>query len=182
MFHYFSWKIVDFPGFKILKNKDFWIKITYSGIKTEWDFFLHPIIDQNHSTIYYLAFDSERQLDLFYLLLKISWIGPKTANFIVTWFDIEDIQKAIDTNDLNFFKQISWIGPKTAKKILIELKDKINISDIENFEKDEKLKNDIIRAVCSLWYSKQKVENFLKNYKWDFSDKQKIIQDIVKSL
>jgi len=182
VFHYFVWEIKDFWEFKILKNESFWLKINYSWFQTNWEFFLYPILDQNHSTLYYLAFDDKKQLDLFQVLLKISWIWPKIANYITTAFDIEEINEAIENNDLNFFKKISWIWPKTAKKILIELKDKISISDIQWFEENEKLKNDIIKVVSSLGYSKTKIENFLKNYKWDFSNKQKVIQDIIKAI
>jgi len=167
---------------KILKNDFFWVKISYSGYQTEWDFFLYPILDQNHNTIYYLAFDNIRQLDLFNLLVKISWIGPKIANHISTFYDISEVDEAIKNNDVKFFQQISWIGPKTAKKILIELKDKISISDLEKIQEDEKLKNDIIKAVVSLWYNKTKVENFLKDYKWDLNDKQKVIQELIKNV
>jgi len=182
MFHYFNWQIVDFSWNKILKNSNFWLKISYSWTKTEWDFFLYPIIDQNHNTMYYLAFDSSDQLDLFHILIKISGIGPKIANFIVTWFSIDDIKAAIENNDVNFFKQIQWIGPKTAKKIIIELKDKIELSDLEQVEELEKIKKDIIKAVVWLWYSKTKVEAFLKDYKWNITDKQSVIKDILKNL
>jgi len=182
VFHYFNWQIVDFSGNKILKNSNFWLKISYSWIKREWDFFLYPLIDQNHSTMYYLAFDSIEQLDLFHLLIKISGIGPKIANFVVTWFSIEDIKNAIENNDVNFFKQIQWIWPKTAKKIIIELKDKIELSDLEQVEELEKIKKDIVKAVVGLGYNKTKVENFLKDYSWDITDKQKVISDILKSL
>jgi len=182
MFHYFHWEIVNFWEYKILKNENFGLKITYSGTKSEWDFFLYPIIDQNHNTMYYLAFDNVSQLNLFNTLLKISGIWPKTANYIVTSFLQDDIKNAINSNDINFFKQISGIWPKTAKKILIELKDKIEVSDLEKIEQNDKIKSDIIKWVVSLWYSKQKVENFLKTYKWDFSNKQKVIQDIIKSI
>ena len=182
MFHYLKWEIKNFWNIKLLKNEYFWIKISYSGHKTEWDFFLYPILDQNHNTMYYLAFDDEKQLDLFNLLVKISGIWPKIANYISTFYDIEEIDNAIKNNDIKFFQQISWIGPKTAKKILIELKDKISISDLEKIDESEKMKSDIIKAVVSLWYSKTKVESFLKDYKWDFTDKQKVIQELIRSI
>jgi len=182
MLHYFNWKIVEFSSYKILKNNSFGVKISYSWKKREWDFFLFPIIDQNHNTIHYLAFDSEKQLNLFELFLKISGIWPKIANYITTMFDIEEIKNAIENTDVKFFKQIPWIWAKTAKKIIIELKDKIEVSDLEKIENEEKIKKEIVKSVVSLWYSKTKIENFLKNYKWDIFNKQQVIQEIIKNL
>jgi len=174
MFHYFSWKIVNFKDYKILKNDSFWINIHYSGIQTEWDFFLYPIIDDNRHTMYYLCFDNTQQLDIFHRLTKISGIGAKTWCFIATAYEVEEIVK--------FFTNIPSIWPKTAKKIIIELKDKLSLDELDKIDENEVLRNKIINSISSLGYPKQKVEKILKTYKWDLSNTQQVIKDILKKL
>ena len=182
MFHYFSWKIVNFQNYKILKNESFWINIYYSWTQTKGNFFLHPVLDDNHHTIYYLWFDNIQQLNIFHRLTKISWIWAKTGCFIATSYPIEEIKSAIDTNNMKFFTNIPSIWPKTAKKIIIELKDKLSLDELDKIEANEVLKNKIISSISSLGYSKQKIEKILKTYKWDLSNTQKVIKDILKKL
>jgi len=182
MFHYFSWKIVNFKDYKILKNDSFWINIHYSWTQTEWDFFLHPIIDDNHHTVYYLCFDNTSQLDIFHRLTKISGIGAKTWCFISTAYEVEEIKKAIEENNVKFFTNIPSIWPKTAKKIIIELKDKLSLDELDKIDENELLRNKIINSISSLGYPKQKVEKILKTYKWDLSNTQQVIKDILKNL
>lgn len=182
MIHYLNWEIINYWDLKILKNNSFWVKIFYFGTENKWDFFLHPIIDDNHHTIYYFAFDNKQQLEIFLKLTKISGIWWKTWCYIATWYDIETIQKAIKENDIKFFKQIPWIWPKTAKKIIIELKDKISLDEFEKQDENEILKNKIISAISWLWYNKQKIEKVLKTYKWDLKDTQQVMKDILKQL
>lgn len=182
MFHYFSWKIVDYWNYKILKNNFFWIQIIYFWLQREWSFFLHPLLDTKNNTLYYLWFDNIKQLELFYKLVKISWIWWKIACYISTSYSFEEISNAISKWDINFFKNVPGIWPKTAKKILIELKDNFSLEDIENTEKENDKKNIILKWIVSLWYPKTKVEKILNEYKWDLSDIQYVIKNIIKKL
>lgn len=182
MLHYFSGKLADYWDFKILKNEFFWINLSYFGLKNEGNFFLYPILDSNHNTLYYLGFDDFQQLSLFYKFIKISGVGPKISCFIVTSNPINEIKKSIENNDVDFFKGISWIGPKTAKKIIIELKDKIDLDDFNDVDSQSKKKDMILKWIVSLWYNKESVKNILKDYDWDLSNMQKVIKDIIKKI
>lgn len=182
MLNYFVWNIVNYWNYQILKNESFWVQITYFGWVKSWEFFLYPVLDSNHNTAYYLAFDDIGQLDIFHKLLKISWIWPKTACFITTSYPISDVKTAIEQADLKFFKSVPWIWPKTAKKIIIELKDKISLSDINEMEKFDTQKQLILSWIVSLGYSKEKVKNALKNYDGDLSDVQNAIKEIISKI
>ena len=150
--------------------------------KKEWDFFLYPIIDDNHHTLYYLAFDDLKQLNFFTKLIKISGVWVKTACYISTYYPIDDVKKAIDNNDINFFIAVPTIWQKTAKKIILELKDKINLSDLDEIDTQKKEKEKIVNAIVSLWYSKNKVKEILKSYTWDLSDYRRVIKEIISML
>jgi len=182
MLHYFKWKIYNYGNYKILKNDFLWIHIIYFWVKIEWNFFLYPIMDTNNNSFYYFWFDDIKQLNIFNKFIKISWIGWKTACYISTSYNLWEIDNAILKWDLNFFKNIPWIWPKTAKKIIIELKDKISLEELENDEIKDKQKDIILKWVVSLWYSKEKVKKVLKEYDEDLSDVQKVIKDIISKL
>lgn len=182
MFHYFKWKIYNYWNYKILKNDFFWVQIIYFWTQIEWNFFLHPVLDTNNNSLYYLWFDDVKQLDIFHKLIKISWIGWKTSCYISTSYSLEELNQAISEWNLKFFKNIPWIWPKTAKKIIIELKDKISLEDFEKDEKEDRQKDTILRWIVWLGYSKDKVKKALEDYNWDLLDVQSVIKDIIKRL
>jgi len=182
MFHYLKWKIHDYGKYKILKNDFFWVQVIYFWTQTEWEFFLQPMLDVKNNSLYYLWFDDIQQLDIFHKLVKISWIGWKTACYISTSYSLLELNQAISQWDLQFFKNIPWIWPKTAKKIIIELKDSFSIEDLEKDEKEDKQKDIILKWIVWLWYPKEKVKIALKEYDWDLSDVQLVIKDIIKRL
>lgn len=182
MLNYFVWSIVSYWSYRILKNDSLWVQVIYHWTQTSGEFFLHLVLDTNHNTSYYLAFDDIWQLDFFHKLLKISWIWPKTACFISTSYTSSEIRNAIEQADLKFFRSVPWIWPKTAKKIIIELKDKISLADIDNMEKLDSHKQRILSWIVSLGYSKEKVKDALKNYDWDLSNVQQSIKDIISNI
>jgi len=181
MLHFFSWELVKFDDMVYLKNDIFGIKWYYFWLKKNWDFFLFPFLDTNHNTFYYAIFDAFKQLELFNRLIKISGIGIKTANYISTCFWLDEIKKAISNADVEFFTSIPGIGPKTAKKIIFELKDKIDLSELDKLDELNEKKRKILTTLVNLWYSKSKVEAVLKTIS-DIEDLQKTIQMIIKNL
>lgn len=181
MLHFFSWKLLKLDDMAYIKNDFFWVKWYYFGFRKEWDFFLYPFLDTNHNTFYYAIFDSFEQLELFNRLIKISWIGLKTANYIATFFSLSDIKQALSSSDINFFTEIPWIWPKTAKKIIFELKDKVQLDELDKADELSEKKKKIISTLTNLWYNKSKIEEILKSVK-KIDDLQKTIQEIIRKI
>ncbi len=182
MLHYIKWELINNKEEVLIKNDFFWIKWIYYWSKIKWSFLLYPFIDTNHNTIYYAIFDNQEQLDIFNRLLKITWIWVKTADYISTSFWLNEIRNAIDNAQVDFFTKVPWIWKKTAKKIILELKDKLSLKEFEDFDKKIEIKNNIIETLVNLWYSKQKVEKAIKNYKWNYDNTKEIMQEIIKKL
>ena len=182
MLHQITWKLVKFQEDVLVKNDFFWIRWVYFGIQTKGEFLLYPFLDTNHNTFYYAIFDNIKQYELFLRLIKISWIWVKTANYISTKFKLEEIKTAIGNSDIKFFAQVPGIWPKTAKKIILELKDKISLEDLEKAQQEEEIKEKIIKSLVNLGYSRLKVEKVLKNYKWNLENSAIVIQEIIKKL
>ena len=178
MLHYINWQLTRIYDEVFIKNEVFGIKWVYFGIKSEWEFFLYPFLDTNHNTFYYAIFDNFFQYELFLRLVKISWIWVKTANYLVTKFVLDEIKQAINEADVSFFTQVPGIWPKTAKKILLELKDKLSLEELEKVNQTEELKEKIVRTLVNLGYWRQKVEKILKEYK-NVENVSEVIKEII---
>lgn len=66
---------------------------------------------------------------LFILLMGVNGIGPKLAISALSSMSPHDIQTAIHDRDIKRLSTISGIGRKTAERIILDLHDKINMTD-----------------------------------------------------
>jgi Holliday junction DNA helicase RuvA len=66
---------------------------------------------------------------LFEQLLAVSGIGPKAAMSIISFMGADGLRMAVLTADGKQISKTPGIGAKTAQKIILELKDKINMEE-----------------------------------------------------
>jgi len=78
------------------------------------------------------GFLAQEDLEFFKLLIGVNSVGPKVAQGILSVMDTEALRYAILSDDSKTISACPNIGPKTAKKIILELKDKVNIADYLN--------------------------------------------------
>ena len=71
------------------------------------------------------GFASEARRDMFLELLKVEGIGPKGAIRIMSGITGDDLEKAIEEEDLPRLEAVPGLGKKTAQKLLLALKGKI---------------------------------------------------------
>ncbi|MCR5295183.1 MAG: Holliday junction branch migration protein RuvA [Lachnospiraceae bacterium] len=83
------------------------------------------------------GFRTEDELELFRLLLSVSGIGPKGALGVLTGMSADELRFAILSDDASSIAKAPGIGRKTAQKIILELKDKLDLE--EAFEKKVQL-------------------------------------------
>ena len=79
------------------------------------------------------GFRTEDELGIFRLLLTVSGIGPKGALGVLTGMSADELRFAVLADDAASIAKAPGIGKKTAQKIILELKDKLNLE--EAFEK-----------------------------------------------
>ena len=65
------------------------------------------------------------ELEIFRMLIKVSGIGPKGAQAILSVMSVSDLRFAILTGDAKAISRAPGVGGKTAQKLIVELKDKI---------------------------------------------------------
>ncbi len=78
------------------------------------------------------GFDDRAGLDIFKMLTAVSGVGNKAAMSILSALSPLEIRRAIAFDDASMFVKAQGIGKKTASRIVLELKDKIDIETVEN--------------------------------------------------
>jgi Holliday junction DNA helicase RuvA len=71
------------------------------------------------------GFRTERERELFTLLISVSGIGPKSAVAMLSGMNADEIVMAIRTNNYARLTSIPGVGRKTAERLVIELRDKM---------------------------------------------------------
>lgn len=71
------------------------------------------------------GFPTERERGLFQELLKVEGIGPRQAVKILSGISPDDLEAALDSENLARLQQVPGLGAKTAQKLVFALKGKL---------------------------------------------------------
>lgn len=87
--------------------------------------YLH--VKEDALTLY--GFLNRDDLNVFRLLITVNGIGPKGALGILSTIPPDDLRFAVLSDDVKAISAAPGIGAKTAQKLIIELKDKLSLSE-----------------------------------------------------
>ncbi len=128
---------------------------------------IHTYFNVKEDAMQLYGFLNKESLELFKLLLTVSKVGPKGALSILSTCPAEMLKMAIVSGDSKTIAAANGIGAKTAERVVLELKDKIEIEGVENFALensavDSTFTNDIVDALVELGYSKSEALSTVK--------------------
>jgi len=139
---------------------------TYYDLPAEGEeifLYIAMIVREDSMTLY--GFLSPDDKELFYMLLKVSKVGPKLAVNLLSGINGPELVSAIQRDDLVKIKSVPGVGLKTAERIILELKGKLptdmiaSDSDLPHPEKEQqRLFDDIVTALITLGYPKNQGE------------------------
>ncbi|MBL6648472.1 MAG: Holliday junction branch migration protein RuvA [Flavobacteriaceae bacterium] len=89
--------------------------------------YTHLQVKEDSHTLFGFFDKSER--NLFRKLISVSGIGANTARTMLSSLNPQEIQRAILTENVSTIQSVKGIGLKTAQRVIIELKDKVNLAD-----------------------------------------------------
>ena len=99
-------------------------------------------------------------LEVFKLLITVNGIGPKGGLAVLSTITTDDLRVAVISEDAKAISKAPGIGAKTAQKVIIELKDKLNLEDVlepkldANFQvNDNNSMSEAVMALVALGYS-----------------------------
>lgn len=121
-------------------------------IGVEITLYTHLVIREDMHLLFGFATEPERQT--FRQLIKISGIGARTALALLSGLSVADLHHAVSIQDSARLVKVPGIGKKTAERLLLELRDKLDLAVLSS---DRVLsstsESDILNALLSLGYS-----------------------------
>lgn len=124
-----TYAVIDCGGVGYLAN----ISLnTYSALENEKTakLFILEAIREDAYQLYGFATAGEREV--FRLLTSVSGVGASTARVMVSAMSAGELKSVIMGENVKALKGIKGIGQKTAERIVVELKDKIGKTDVED--------------------------------------------------
>lgn len=134
---------------------------------------LYTYLNVREDAMNLFGFLSKDELRIFKLLITVNGIGPKGALAVLTTMSPNDLRFAIFKDDAKMISKVPGIGAKTAQKVILELKDKLDIGfdvdnnnsqsiyDYNNSEKDD-IVDEAIQALVALGYTQKEVAKIVK--------------------
>ncbi|WP_185857559.1 Holliday junction branch migration protein RuvA [Blattabacterium cuenoti] len=87
--------------------------------------YTYLFIKENQHVLY--GFSDKKERQIFSHLISVNGIGPSSAIMLLSSLTPYEIEKSISKEDIKMLNKVKGIGTKIAKRIIIELKDKIEI-------------------------------------------------------
>ena len=91
---------------------------------------LHTYLNVREDAMQLFGFLTRDDLEIFRLLIGVSGIGPKGGLSILSKLSADDLRFAVLSGDAKAISSAPGIGKKTAEKVIIELKDKLNLEEM----------------------------------------------------
>src|ERR1700737_3376961 len=136
---------------------------TYAALgelHSEVSLLIHTHVREDALVLY--GFVSSREKHFFELLLTASGVGPSLALKILSGMSVEELVPAIRASDLVRLTKIPGVGRKTAERIVVELKDRLEVVAIEaerpGAASPAAVEADVISALVNLGYDGRAAE------------------------
>ena len=160
-----------------------------------------PSIGQNVKVYTYLyvkedamnlfGFLTRDDLKVFKLLLNVSGIGPKGALAILSTITPDNLRFAVLSEDVKTISSAPGIGAKTAKRLIIELKDKLDLEDMLYHGTDEAsaipaenlnggVQSEAVQALVALGYGSTESLKAVKKVKLENATVEEVLKEALK--
>ena len=94
---------------------------------------LYTYMQVREDAVVLFGFLTKDDLAMFKMLIGVNGVGPKAGLAILSALGADDLRFAVLSDDAKKIAKTPGIGAKTAQKIILELKDKLDLQDA--FEK-----------------------------------------------
>ena len=94
---------------------------------------IHTYLNVKEEALQLFGFLTRDDLQMYKMLIGVGGVGPKAGLSILSALGADDLRFAILADDAKKISKAPGIGAKTAQKIILELKDKLDVE--EAFEK-----------------------------------------------
>lgn len=174
------------PTFVVIESNGvgYWLNIslnTFSNLPNQESVFLytHLSIKEDAHTLY--GFITKVEREIFRLLISVSGVGPSIARTMLSSMTTDEIQRAIASGNVSLIQSVKGIGAKTAQRVLVDLRDKILntfMNDEVSINESNTNKNEALSALEVLGFNKKQAEKVLD--KILIEDKTATVEILIK--
>lgn len=100
---------------------------TYSAIQNKKEARLYVVESIREDAYVLYGFSTRQEREMFLLLISVSGVGANTARMILSAMSPAELCNVISTGNEKMLKTVKGIGLRTAQRIIVDLKDKIDI-------------------------------------------------------
>lgn len=117
---------------------------------------------ENHIALY--GFASMEELGLFEILISVAGVGPKAALAMLSAMSSGQLSLAIATGDTDLLTQVPGIGQKMARRLVLELKEKLEgWRALAPVSPGAQVNADVLAALKGLGYSTAEAMSAIAN-------------------
>jgi Holliday junction DNA helicase RuvA len=124
------------------------------------------------------GFGSEHEQRMFEALIGINGVGPKVALQVCSAFTPEAFRRVLVTDDVDVISSVPGIGKKTAQRIVLDLKEKLELPDLEVVGSNRDAISQARSALHNLGYSPAEVRVALSEVNGGGSES---VEDMIKT-
>lgn len=151
------------------------------------DQMIYTQLNVREDGLFLFGFVSKEEMDMFNLLLKVSKIGPKIGIGVLSSLTPRQLNIAIANKDITTLCKAPGIGKKTAERIILELKDKINLSmdvemDIEGTNTYNTHYEEAMEALMTLGYSRFEIDKNMRSLNLENMNVEDLIRNALNKL
>ena len=149
--------------------------------KEEVALYIYTKVREDEIALY--GFETNEELEFFKAVLNVNGIGPKIALEILS-SDLNRTKSAIVGGDLLYLTKIPGIGKKTAERMVVELKNKLEL--LETIRPHEKItvqvNEESISALKKLGYQNFEITRVLRGLPENIISAEEIITYFLKNV
>ncbi len=146
------------------------------GEGTETRLWTHVHVREDILSLY--GFGTEAEQHTFEALLGVAGVGPKVALQVCSVFTPEAFRRALVTGDVAAISSVPGIGRKTAQRILLDLKEKLDLPDLQIVGKTPDALSKARSALENLGYSPSEIREALTETP---EDERETVEDVIKA-
>lgn len=192
MYEYIKGKIITVNKDKvIIENNGIGYKVAISEkssqkfkINEEQKIYTYLNVKEDEMSLF--GFSNLEEKNMFEKLISVSKIGPKIALGILSKIEPHEFAMAVILDDKVKLSSLPGIGAKTAARIILELKDKIELDNeilTGMYTPDNSTAvEEAITALQVLGYYKKEIQSVIKKASENEKDVEKIIKNALRLL
>lgn len=167
-----DWVVVEVGGlgFKVMASPVTLESLPAAGEECQ----LHTAFVVREDAFSLYGFSSQSEKDMFDLLLGVSQVGPRVALSALGCFRPQELREALYREDIDILTRIPGVGPKTARRLVLELKDRVEGLPGPPTEALAQPLQEAISALRALGYAAQEAQEACRAARESLGDESEV--------